>query len=856
MKAGQDALPQTPLFIQYGALRERTPGAVLLFRLGDFYEMFGEDAKIGSDTLGLALTSRDGQTPMAGVPVSSLESALTGLVEAGYRVAVAEQMEAPGQGKPLVRRDIVRVVSPGTLVAGESEEGDGLRLVAAACEEEGGISFALADVVSGEFRAMAFTDADPLTALAGEIARLQPAEVVVLGPGPVREKVLAAVGERRLCDAASVGILQVSTQPVPGEESLPETARRAARLVWQYVHTTQRERPSSLRPVVWGLPEGVMQLPLEVRRHLNLGLDGESTGLYRVVSRCRTAMGRRALRIWLGAPLTELASILERQQAIADLVADSGLMTKLADGLSGLADIERTAVRAGQGTASPREVVHLGQTLEALPNLQDVVAQSPAGPLRKFAAQLAPPQGLGSRIVHLFVDVPPATATEGGLVRDGADGVVDRLRALVRGGHEQMAEIEREERERTGIRQLKVGFHRKLGYFLELPRNREQDLPEDYRVIQGLAQAVRYTTPRLRTFSREVEEAEEKQRIRESEVFFEVRETVGGHLAALRAVANALAELDVRLSLAEVARDRGWIRPEVTRERGLRIVAGRHPVLDAALAPGRFVPNDLSLGIEADLAVVTGPNMGGKSTYLRQTALLVILAQIGSFVPAERCRIGLVDRIFTRIGSGDDLAAGESTFMREMREVALILHQATRRSLVVVDELGRGTATYDGLSLAWAVVEHLATRQRPLALIATHYHELIDLAEQLPKACNLCVQVAEVAGEVRFLHRVVPGGADRSYGIAVARLAGLPPSLLRRAQELLGRFETGEGARQTLGESAPRPSQALLGTDLDAPLRRELSAADPSRMTPLDALVFLTALRERVVREQRTQVAK
>jgi DNA mismatch repair protein MutS len=843
------ALPDTPLYAQYRALKQRAPGALLLFRLGDFYELFGEDARVGAEVLGLALTSRDGTTPMAGVPVAALDGALSGLVAAGHRVAVAEQMEPAAPGRALVRRDIVRTASPGTLVDEQAAEAGERRFLCCVASDDEGLSVAAADVLSGEFRALLFDGPDAAERALEAVLALDPAELLI-GPGAATE-LLAAPLRARLGDSRLAnldGLDPFHAAPPPSGGATPSVPAAAAALE-AYLRLTQGDLLPPLRPLDSGLPKGTMPLTPEARRQLGIGPEPGRPTLWSVVGRCRTAMGRRLLRRWLESPLTQVTPILARQAAVAAFVASPDLAEALAALLRDLPDLERIAARSAQSSATPRELASLGRGLAVLPKLGRLLADAPPGPLRGLASGLAGPPGLGGRIVALLADGPPAVLSEGGVVRDGADAEVDRLRDLVRGGRALLAGMEQAERQRTGLRSLKVGYHRRLGYYFELPRGRHEHLPEEYRVLQGLAQAVRYTTPDLERKSREVERAQADLLAREAELFFALRREVAAALDDLRRASEGVAELDARLSLAEVARLGQWVRPEVTAARGIEVVAGRHPVLDRTLPPGVFVPNDLRLGDDADLAVVTGPNMAGKSTYLRQAALLCVLAQIGAFVPAERARIGVVDRIFTRIGSGDDLVAGDSTFMLEMREVAHILRHATRRSLVVIDELGRGTATYDGLAIAWAVVEHLEGRLRPLTLLATHYHELIELAERLPRAKNLSVQVVEAGGEVRFLHRVMPGGADRSYGVAVARLAGLPPGVLRRASALLEALEARDRP-PPLPEAPPPPGprQALLSADLDAPLRRELLAQDPSRLTPLDALVWLTAMRERVLR--------
>ncbi|MCL6596905.1 MAG: DNA mismatch repair protein MutS [Firmicutes bacterium] len=886
-RAGEaEALPATPLFAQYEALRARCPGALLLFRLGDFFELFGRDAQMAAPLLGLVLTSRDGRTPMCGVPAVALEEHLAALVRAGHRVAVAEQMEAPS-GRSLVRRAIVRVAAPSTLLAPEGAGEEGVRLAAAVAVageecEEGALSperareaaLVVADPASGEVRAARFEGPEAAVRAVRAAQQVEAAEIlldpVLMPEGLPATAPLAAPWPDLWRDGArGQGLGGVDEDaPLPdlpahllGEDPAlapwPVVAR-AARALYRYLWASLGEggarlgRLEALAPDGQGwapLGSGVLRMEpatlrqLEVTRSLSGSLRGS---LWATVDRTRTPMGRRLLRAWLEAPSTDRGLILSRQEAVAALVADDGTRDALAGLLAQLGDLERLATRAATGAMGPRELVRLGRALACLPLLAAALRAAPPGPLRAWDEALAVPEGLAEAILETLVDDPPFSPREGGLVRAGRDPEVDRLRALAAGGRQALSALEEEERARTGVRGLKLGYHRKLGYYLEVARGRAERLPEDFRLVQGMAGAERYTTPALEAHAAAVAQAQGRLADLEYEIFLDLRRRVAAHLERVRAAARAVAEVDVRVGLAEVARAGGWVRPEIVPGRGISLRAARHPVVEAALGPGAFVPNDAELGLGTDLWVVTGPNMGGKSTYLRQVALCVILAQAGSFVPARSARLAPVDRLFARIGAGDDLAGGQSTFMVEMAEVAAILRSATSRSLVVLDELGRGTATFDGLALAWAVIEHLAERVHALTLVATHYHELIALADRLPRAANASVQAVEAGGEVRFLRRVVPGGADRSYGVAVARLAGVPAPVLRRAEAILAELEAG---RSPAGEAAAAgPVQARLMPAPDS-LRQEILALDLGRTSPLDALVYLTALQERLRRE-------
>lgn len=909
-----DGLPQSPLYSQYRWLRQQVPGALLLFRLGDFYELFGEDAKFAAPRLALMLTSRDGDTPMCGVPAMALEETLAKLVATGRRVAVAEQMELPRPGVKLVRREIVRMASPGTYVEpeglsgpaatpgadangepppvrrvavvagsprtswddgvagvddGDRDRGDGPDAAAA---QAGACGVAICDLVTGAFAALTYTGRDARARAVRTVRALTPSEVLW---DPALDPLPRPCGDTFPIAPDWVGLWEPAGQedapggpfdpkardvPAPG---LGRAGLRAATALYRYVRDMAGEAVQTLTPLAplpadgqgWGTVERQrVAMDDATRRQLELtrSLSGRpSPSLLATVDRTRTPMGARLLKAWLEAPLVEVGEILTRQASVALLVAETAHRADLRTALAPMADVDRLTVRAATDAVTPRELGRLAVSLAQARDVAAVLENLPPGPLRAFLPDLTVPDALDRRIFSLLADDLPLSPRDGGLIRDGADPEVDRLRALLTGGRDSLSDIEAREREVTGL-PWRLGYHRKLGYFLEIARSRQGtgDLPERFRLVQGMAAATRYTTPELTSRSQELSEAQERLAEVEYERFVELRSAAKGCIDRLRALARATGEVDVRQALAETAQREGWVRPEIVPGVGLSLRGSKHPVVEAALPPGTFVPNDAELGTTCDLYVVTGPNMGGKSTYLRQVALCAILAQVGSFVPADRARAAPVDRIFARIGAGDDLAGGRSTFLVEMAETAAILRSATRRSLVVIDELGRGTATFDGLALAWAIIEHLATRVHALTLVATHYHELIELAQRLDRAGNLSVQAVEAGGEVRFLRRVVPGGADRSYGIAVARLAGIPAPVLKRAEELLLDLETGTGPT-VHGAKGAAPAQMQLLPDPDAKLARELLALDLGRTSPIDALVFLTALQERLRREGR-----
>ena len=890
-EAALRALPTTPLFAQYEALRARCPGAMLLYRLGDFFELFGADAERAAPLLGLVLTSRDGKTPMCGVPAIALEEHLAGLVGHGLRVAVAEQMELPRPGVKLVRRNIVRIAGPGTLLPPDAAApADRAALVATlaladpapqgadgavAAERVREVVLCATDPGSGDVRTALFAGTDALSRALAACRQLGPAEVLVdpsLAALPDAAGVAVAPPWPELWRDEAVGQGLGGVEDADPLPQLPQgLARdaaaqagpggvRALRSLYRYLWACLGPDVCRLGAVELLAPGGQGWAPMaggvlimEASTLGQLEITRSTAGSARasllgVVDRTRTPMGRRLLRGWLEAPSSDRGLILERQEGIATLVRDAALGEAVGALLARLGDLERMAARAATGALLPRELVRLAAALGRLPLLAATVEAAPPGPLRAYAEPLRAEAALAPQILATLFDEPAVGARDGGLVRDGVDAEVDRLRALAAGGRQTLSALEEAERARTGIRGLRLGYHRKLGYYLEVSRGQVDDVPADFRLVQGMAGAQRYTTPALEAQASALAGAQARLGELENEIFTALRRQVADALDGLRAAARAVAELDARAALAEVARERDWVRPEIAPGRGISLRGARHPVVEAALGPGAFVPNDAELGAGADLLVVTGPNMGGKSTYLRQVALCVVLAQAGSFVPARSARIAPVDRLFARIGAGDDLAGGQSTFMVEMAEVSAILRTATPKSLVVVDELGRGTATFDGLALAWSVIEHLCERVRALTVVATHYHELIDLAERLPRAQNASVQAVEVAGEVRFLRRVVPGGADRSYGIAVARLAGLPAPVLRRAEAILEALEEGQSP---VRERPSGPVQGRLLASRSEPLRDELLALDLGRMSPLEALVYLTGLQERLRREGR-----
>ena len=827
--------------------------------MGDFYETFDGDAELVSSVLGIALTSRpmgeEGRIPLAGIPVRSLDRHLDRLVSAGHRVAIADQVSEPGHG--LVERRIVRVVTPGTVEQGALlDDRDHNWLVALAPAAEGRYGLAACDVTTGELECSVVEAED----LAGEWARLRPAELLLpedLPPDGSRalpEQALLTLRPARdfRPDRAAEALserLAVDSLDGFGLEGL-EPAVGAAGALLAYLEETWPQSLAHLRAPRPLRAGDYLYLDAQTVRSLELfeGGPGGAPSLLATVDRTLTAMGARLLRARIGRPLRRTREIEARLDGVAAFEG-TAQRTALRAELRGVPDLERLLGRVRAGTVTPPQLRTLGVGLARLPALAERAGEAGAA-----ASELA--EGLGgvaetaALLAAAIADEPPEEAGEGGTLREGFDREVDELRALATDGRTALAELETVERERSGVATLKVGYHRVFGYYLEVPRARADDVPEDYERRQTLANAQRFRSPALTELEDRILSARDRLAEAERAVLARVRAQVAEAGATVERAAVAVARLDVASALAEVAADHGYVRPQVVEGGAIEITGGRHPVVERQLPSGRFVANDCVLGGGADIMLLTGPNMGGKSTYLRQVALIVLLAHSGSYVPAERARIAAVDRIFSRVGAHDDIASGRSTFMVEMLETAAILHNATERSLVVLDEIGRGTSTYDGLAIARAVVEHLHHRPggSPRTIFATHYHELTALTQTLPRVENRSVAVSEQGGEVVFQHRVVPGGADRSYGVHVAALAGLPRAVVGRARELLVELEAQPRPGGGAVEGAQLPLLGEIATPAPAPpdgLLDELAELDPDTLAPIEALQRLYELRRR-----------
>jgi len=868
----------TPLMQQYREIKSRHQDAILFFRMGDFYEMFYEDAEVASKTLGLTLTSRNNggasEVPLAGVPVKAAGEYLRRLVQHGFRVSICEQTEDPKFAKGIVKREVVETITPGAAFSDDLLDGTRNNYLCALNRDGDSVGIAAADLSTGELRLAVVRTGD----LESALSRFTPREVIVArgeNPGsvlrgPVGEEgpmvteregweFDAALGHDQLTERFRVSSLEAF-----GIEDGDSAAVGAAGALLRYLDVLQPAgTPHLARPKI-ERQGGTMPLDEMTRRNLELvesmrGVETSGT-LLRVLDRTLTPMGARLLRQWLLAPLVERAAIEARLSAVGAL-GDTLVREAMREALDGVRDIERLAGKAAAGRASPRELRALGDSMARLPLVHSALERASAAAQTEaeaaFGGHVALWDGcddLCQAIRRLLVDRPPITIGDEPSIRDGIDTALDEWRALRDGGKDGIAKIQADERARTGISSLKVGYNKVFGYFLEVTNSNIHLVPADYQRRQTLAGAERYVTPSLKEYEERVLTAAERVEERERELFEALRSEIGSQVARLQSVAQIIAELDVLASLAEAAAREGYARPELTDDFALEITAGRHPVVERMMPREKFIPNDISLTEDARMIILTGPNMAGKSTVLRQVGLIVLMAQVGSFVPASRARIGIVDRLFTRVGASDNLVRGQSTFMVEMSETSAILHTATRRSLVLLDEIGRGTSTYDGISIAWSVSEHLHDVVGCKTVFATHYHELTQLSDSLVAVRNYNVQVREVGDQVLFLHRLQPGGADRSYGIEVGRLAGLPPTVLKRATELLRLLEAEQivprsGHRSAAQSSAAEDQLALFGL-MTHPVVQQLRNVDPNNMTPIQALELIARLVDEAKQEK------
>jgi DNA mismatch repair protein MutS len=913
----------SPVRSQYLHLKQQNPDAILFFRMGDFYEMFDDDAEIVARELEIALTRRDfgrgEKAPMAGIPHHAADGYISRLVSKGYRVAICEQMSDPALSKGLVDREVVRVVTPGTVIDPAMLAAKRNNFLASVIVGRGALGVAYIDITTGEFAITQFNSTEPELALQQEISRVGPAEVLVEANysrhGSRKRRWLATVmSEKQVTKLGSNGNANAEIPELDDEEDdddyaplvklltglaghvTPYDARyfseedarhrllkqfdvsslegfgcahlplaiRAAGAVLAYVQETQKGLLQHITTLETYSTNGFMTLDPYTRRNLELfetGRNGSTKGsLLWVLDKTRTPMGGRLLRRWIGQPLLDIALLQHRQETIGELLGDTLLQARLAESLKKAGDVERLINRVRQRIATPRDLIALANGLRAAAEIRHSFSETDAATspsLFRIMQRLADNDDIIELIERAIVDEPPISITEGGIIRPNFSPELDKLKQASQNGRQWIAEMEQRERKRTGINTLRVDYNKASGYYIEISNAHMNRVPADYMRRQTLKNSERYITSDLKEYETLVLNAQDRISKMENEFFVQLRLDIAVHASErILDTAHALAEIDVYLSLAEVAARQNYCRPQLNDGDTIHIVAGRHPVVEMAQADTPFIPNDTNLSNhEAQIAIITGPNMAGKSTYLRQVALITLMAQIGSYVPAEVATIGIVDRIFTRIGAQDDLATGQSTFMVEMVETANILHHATPRSLIILDEIGRGTSTYDGLAIARAVVEYLHNNKRSGArtLFATHYHELVEVARLLPRIRCLNVAVTEEDGKVIFLRKIVPGGADRSYGIHVAQLAGIPRPVIHRAQEILEELERAGDAkmrRKAMRDiTMPVAWQMTLLAAEPHPLIEEIKALAIDELTPIEAISKLYELQQKALKD-------
>jgi DNA mismatch repair protein MutS len=866
----------TPIRRQYLRIKKQYPHAIVLFRLGDFYETFDEDARITSKELEIVLTSREmgkgNKIPLAGIPYHALDGYLAKLINRGYKVAICEQLTKPGETKGIVERDVVRLVTPGTVVEPNLLDSKSNNYLVSVAGGEGEVGIAYVDITTSEFAVTQL----PLTRAKTELERLNPSEVIAAEGSDMGsigfEGNITRVDSYRfdleIARQALLGHFGVTTLEGYGCERLPLAIRAAGAIVY-YIGETQKTVKGQLNRLSTYATDNFMALDEQTQRNLEI-FQGAGSGnvegsLLSVIDATKTPMGGRLLRKWLGQPLLDVSALNKRLDAIEWFVERTLERRQLVDILKNIADLERLINRVRSEIAIPRELVTLKRSLESIPKIREILesggGQSLTTPLRDSSVaplsqndknikwlkeKLEPCRGPIDLINLAIVDEPSSSVGEGGVIKKGFSEELDKLRETSGNAKKYLAGLELKERERTGIKNLKVGFNNVFGYYIEVSKANLKQVPEEYIRKQTLVNGERFFTPELKEYESMILNARDRIEQMENDLYRRVCRQVADESERILALGSALAHIDVFVSLGEVAVRYNYSRPGLDNGNVIDIKEGRHPVVERSLTDGDFVPNDIYLSNDdSQLIVLTGPNMSGKSTYLRQAALIVLLAQIGSFVPAASAKIGIVDRIFTRIGARDDLAAGQSTFMVEMVETANILNNATSRSLLILDEIGRGTSTYDGLSIARAVAEYIHNYKELGArtVFATHYHEMVSLAAYLPRVKNFNVSVIEEGGRVIFLHKIVPGGVDKSYGIHVAQLAGLPKSVIHRAREVLDEMETDGTQARPRKKEEKAAQMPLFGGKGE--VEKELEELDINGMTPLEALNKLYELKKK-----------
>ena len=859
----QESDKLSPMLKQYLDIKQKYSDYILFFRLGDFYEMFFEDAENVSRELELALTSRAG-SPMCGVPYHSCEIYIKKLIDKGFKVAICEQLTDPAASKGLVERDVIRLVTAGTVIESSMLSEDSNNYIACICPDEERKSAALvfADISTGEVHVFSKNGKDIEQDIISELSRFSPVEILINQAFLDLKEVHAFVRDRLkrcLCemldessfDGSDMSVItdQFENGAELGISEMP-LVRQALCAMFRYFGETQKATVKRFVSLTVHADGEFMGLNLTTRRNLELTetmRTKEKRGsLLWVLDKTVTSMGRRKLKTWLEQPLINPAEILKRHDAVEALTKDSALLYDICDALNGIYDLERLMTRIMYKSASPKDIYALGQTCARLPGLKQCISRVDSALFRKLNSEIDELNDVSSLVENAIVDDPPLTLKDGSVIKDGFNEEIDRLRKITGGGKDILTEIEERERAATGIRTLKVGYNRVFGYYIEVSKGQLDQVPAHYIRKQTLTTGERYITEELKELESTILTAKDRIIALEYELFTQLRQAVAAESARVKQTAQAIAQLDVLCSFAAVAVHNNYCRPEVDLGNTVSITAGRHPVVEQVLKGALFVPNDTRLGADdCRTAIITGPNMAGKSTYMRQVALIVLMAQMGAFVPAQSAQIGIVDRLFTRIGASDDLASGQSTFMVEMTEVADILKNATPRSLLILDEIGRGTSTFDGMAIARAVLEYAVDRKRLGAktLFATHYHELTDMEQTLPGVKNFNIAVKKRQGDMIFLRKIVPGAADDSYGIEVAKLAGIPDRVITRAREILKELESGapETAKPAAGPVSDQVSMLDMQSD---ELRRALEAVTVETLTPIEAMNVLYQLKQ------------
>ena len=856
----------TPMMKQYLEIKRDNPDSILFFRLGDFYEMFADDARLASRELDLTLTSRDHgkhqkpaeeQIPMCGIPYHASEAYIARLIAKGYKVAICEQMEDPATAKGLVKRDIIRVVTPGTVIDAACLDDKSSNFLCGIYLDSQAAGVAFCDITTGKAHLTAFTGKERVEHVINELGRFSPAEAI-LSDGAYSEKALTdALTEKFRCRVENGGqrrfLLNEAEKNIRrqfGDEAfarLPAGTPAAAMALGgllDYLYETQKTDLSHINDLDYYEEGRFMELDLTARRNLELTetlRSKEKKGsLLWVLDKTKTPMGARCLRSWLERPLLSVTAICKRNSAVAALVEDTIAREELIAAMTGLGDMERLIGRIVYGTAGGRDMASLRAAIEKLPAVAAQLEQFSTGRLAELRRALDTLDDIGGRIAAVICDEPPFSVREGGFIRDGYDQEVDRLRHILKGGKGVIAEMEAKEKERTGIRTLKIGYNKVFGYYIEVSKSFADQVPDTYIRKQTLVNGERYITQELKDLEHTILTASDRVVALEYELFTQLRQEISAAAERIQRTAAAVAEADALASFAAVAVRNGYCRPDVDESGVIEIRDGRHPVVEQVLKDSLFVPNDTFMGEKEErVAIITGPNMAGKSTYMRQVALIVLMAQMGSFVPAASARIGVVDRIFTRIGASDDLSAGQSTFMVEMTEVADILRHATKHSLLILDEIGRGTSTFDGMSIARAVLEYCADKKLLGAktLFATHYHELTELEDTLPGAVNYNIAVKTRGEDITFLRKIIRGGADRSYGIEVAKLAGLPDKVVQRAKKILKELEAENGVQYVAARK--EEDQVSLTAMGEGEVLDALRRCQPDTLTPIEAMSLI-----------------